>query len=729
MGREQLAIDWEREARRAKVRERVETAEQVESDERRLKLFPDRLKLDISLSREPGMAEAYIHGAEPELGAAWLGRLVGGCQPVTRRRWRFSARRLDLLACVPKDVGEVALDAAADSVSRALWAEAAGYKPLRVVRDGKRLTARSPRGAWPSWWRLVDVPWNAVLCLIDLKVRLSVDLGARRLMNVRLSGRSIATASWAGTYVRLDATMPELVEELAAHIPGLAYDGPPELGRFRVPALTAKSVLSLPSIRVPGRVADKIRDVAQPVKPAHPCGVPWKLYPFQERDVAVARQIAKVGGGVLLAGDMGAGKTTMALALLLLEDWWPAVIVCPLAAMSAWERQLEEIGRSFHLAIGSVAEDREVIAAGGLEAVIVSYDRLHQFADLIRNGGYKVIVADELQYIRTPTSRRSKTLRSLSSAVPHRVGLTGTPLMNRLTDLLAQGAFLLPGEWPARPDKRDLSDLYVGDPVAGAAAHLGAFMVRRKMQDTGAKLPGASDWRLDVELTGAQSEELTRLEKEARIAAASGDVSTKMHAFTLLHRQRRIVSCPTATGLEGGNPKVECAVDLVERAFAEGRKSVMFFNYRDTLAELQQAMGAAGLKMVTITGSNRPEERKAAELAFHNDDSVCAIAGSLAAMNAAVTLSPTGRQLIYVDASPDLGTMMQSRARIVRLNQTHPVDIITLVAPGSFDARIQDLLSDKRELFARIVDGEEGSGEKSVDTSLDDLLYVLTGER
>lgn len=1088
---ERARVHEVRTARKREQRERRQTEVAVAKQqlEESPLLLPPALNIDVHLAAETGWAEAHFSGSDLEVAAVWLSEVVSTVEPVTKRRWRFPTSVLDRLLW-PTAGAIVTMDPGAETVARALWARQLGCRPMQVIRDGHRLTGRSIRGDWPAQLRVREAPWQAVLALMDLAVPVTVTRDAARLVNVRLSDRHIGTASWAGSYVRIESGQIEMMSELAAHLPGLAYDGLPGDGRYRLPALHAPRLLGVPSIRVTDEVREHIDEIAETVEPIQPPQpFPFALHSFQTRDIARARQIVRLGGGVLLAGDMGSGKATgdstkvltpsgwalngslrvgdqvigsdgcativtgvfpqpegtpmyrvtfsdrthidvtdehlwavitprdmwqgekhrvkttrelaeglplrdtngyrrwfipivkpvqhptanlvldpyvlgcllgdgsitqstptmtsadpelieemrsrlpagvkirgpgkrgieyalpkdgttqgrknplteilrdlqvwghtahskfvpevflfgdvqqrldllrglmdtdgspastcrgaefssaspqlsqdvqqlvqslggtatlsvkktthadahrlyinmpadinpfllarkadiwaaqtpqgpptrsiasiepiepvpatcisvdaadslyvtehhivthntaVAAAMVAIEDWWPVAIICPLAAMTAWQRQLDDMGRTYHLATSSAATDRLAVAAGGFDALIMSYDRLHTFTDMLDGSTAYVdgpdgpvastgwapaaIVADELQYIRSPGSRRSRSLRSLAAHVPVRIGLTGTPIMNRLSDIAAQGAFLLPGEFRARGGKANFSDVYVhDDPVQGAAEHLGAFMVRRKMSDTGVVLPAAHDWKIEVEITGAQREALARLEEDARTAAESGQVVDKMHAFTLLHKQRRIVACPGAEGLPGGNPKAVAMLEIVERGWAEGKKSVVFFNYRHTFDDYKHALDMAGIGWVAITGSHSPAERAEAERRFHHDGSVAVILGSYGAMNAAVTLSPTGR-LWIAEPHPDLGITSQARARVRRLNQTDPIDLISLVAPDTFDERIMELLDIKRELFARVVDGEEGASAGALDTSLDDLLYLLTGQ-
>jgi SNF2 family DNA or RNA helicase len=504
---------------------------------------------------------------------------------------------------------------------------------------------------------------------------------------------------------------------------------------YKMPLLAAECLLGEPTVKLSADLQKAIKKVAtrpQPLRTDE--SFPWTLYPFQARDAARALRIIETAGGVLLAGDMGSGKTTVALAVAHTMELWPLLIVAPLAAFSTWSRQLAELGRKVVFTTGPMAETWEVLNSRDYDAVVVSYDRLHALVELLEQLNFKAIIADEIQRIRTPGSRRSRALRALSGSVPYRIGLSGTPLQNRATDLLPLGAFLVPGEWRPR-GAGDLSDIYPSeDPVNSLATHLGSLMVRRKMEDTGVSLPGKNVHRLHVTLTPEQHRALEELRLEAteeRDTTGYGP-SDRMHVFTRLQKMRQIISCPQMANVGGPNPKVRGAIDLAEEYIDSGRKGIIFCVYRQTWREIGQALDAAGIAWRGIWGSSSLNERLEAEASFHADPNTKVFIGTLAACSEALTLSPTATFCLFTDLSYSPSDLAQAEARAYRMNTIEPVDVVYLHASapgGTVDDRMVELLAIKQELFAKVIDGEHSWADPAkVHYSLDDLVYLVTGE-
>jgi superfamily II DNA or RNA helicase len=728
---EQLAIDFD-----ASVSVRMRRAKKIAAqDQAQPELIPTPPNLDIHL-HSPEEAVAHLAGNDPERHILWLQALVGSVRIIKSKRVAFPTSALDRLLHI-RPPATVTLDGATMAVARAIWAQKLGYKPLKVTRERHRLAAASPR--WPSGFGVKDAPWSAIATLHHLGIPLDVDTRARTLMTTKLAGTGshIATAGLAGSAVFFEAKNPTLFENLG--LPALAYAGEENSGFYKMPLLAAERLLHEPTIKLSTDLTAAIKKVAAPVKPLTTDErFPWTLFPFQAEDAARGKRILETSGGVLLAGDMGSGKTTISLALIHEMDLWPLLVVCPLSAFSTWERQLGQMGRTNYLATEAPSKAWTKITEGDYEAVVISFDRLGAFTEVIEHYGFRSIISDEIQRIRTPGSRRSRALRSLAATVEYRLGLSGTPLTNTVNDLLPLGAFLVPGEWKPRANAKDLEDLYPGDPVESVAEHLGTMMVRRRMDDTGAPLPRRNDHRVMVQLTPEQRRALADLEAEAEAAKDAGefdDPSQKMHAFVRLHRARQIINSPSAAGIGGGNPKIAGALNLAEDFIRQGRKGVIFCADRTTFKELGREMDARGIGWVGIWGSTPPDQRIANEKRFHAEESVKVVLCTIQAGSESWSASPSGTFLISTAYVYAPSTLMQMECRVFRLSSDingPPIEIIYMHAEapgGSLDDRMVEILDIKKQLFAQVVDRQVHNDNTQVSYSMADLVFLLTGKR
>lgn len=431
-------------------------------------------------------------------------------------------------------------------------------------------------------------------------------------------------------------------------------------------------------------------------------------------------------------------NTTVSLAVAHQLNLFPLLAVAPLSAFSTWERQLGEMGRTYYTATGNAKKNWEDIANNDYDAYIISYDRLATFDEILRTKHLQGIIADELQRIRNAGSRRSRAIRALSSAVPYRIGLSGTPFVNGIQDLLAEGAFLLPSDWPPRANTKQLNDMYPGDPIESVTDQLHSIMIRRRMDQVGKKLAKREDYRVFVNLTAEQSKAIRDLEEACKQAKEDGEfdgAKGKMNALVKLGQMRKITACPHSADVPGPNPKVNAAVRILKDFKAEGRKTVVFAEDRPSLIELCDAMSAEGLVWGRMWGASSAEERIQVEKDLHAG-LLDVVACTTASSSESWTASPTATAVLFMSYQWQPSLASQAAARVYRLNSKvdgPAIKVVRLHAKddaneGTVDDRMNEILGAKYELFSKVVDKTEYE-DSANDVSYGDLIYMLTGSR
>ncbi len=144
---------------------------------------------------------------------------------------------------------------------------------------------------------------------------------------------------------------------------------------------------------------------------------------------------------VLNGSDMGTGKTYTTIFTIEVGDLFPCLLVVPASVKYNWEMQWKKIN-----------PNREVYISNGKfeskDVVITTYDSLGK--NIIADGkkkvvlknkeildiGFKSIVCDESQNIKESKTVRSKALKKIIKGVGYIFLLTGTPVMNRPSELI-----------------------------------------------------------------------------------------------------------------------------------------------------------------------------------------------------------------------------------------------------------------------------------------------------
>lgn len=213
----------------------------------------------------------------------------------------------------------------------------------------------------------------------------------------------------------------------------------------------------LPSVDLPKRLKT-------PLKPHQRDGLAWLV-----RNLLVRRT------GALLADDMGLGKTLQAIAFMAWlqeqaaarkQPLEPILIVAPTSLLGSWQ---SEIHKHLHeprlgkivLAFGSAlkllreeaglsARDIEVgratLASGEWKdagVVLTTYETMRDYHFSFARHRFSLIVFDEMQKLKNPVSQLTRAAKALNAGFI--LGMTGTPVENRLQDLWSIMDILAPG--------------------------------------------------------------------------------------------------------------------------------------------------------------------------------------------------------------------------------------------------------------------------------------------
>lgn len=154
---------------------------------------------------------------------------------------------------------------------------------------------------------------------------------------------------------------------------------------------------------------------------------------FMRHQKVALKKFLRYGSGALFA-EMGTGKTKIAIdfacALATLKNKpIKAVVLCPKSVEGVWPDEIEK--HDPYYAFGPKS---------GVEWTIVSIDSAWRpyWYDEISLMSPDVLIIDESDTIKSPTSRRSKGAYLLSRSVPHRLVMSGTPIGSNALDLFAQ---------------------------------------------------------------------------------------------------------------------------------------------------------------------------------------------------------------------------------------------------------------------------------------------------
>jgi len=444
-----------------------------------------------------------------------------------------------------------------------------------------------------------------------------------------------------------------------------------------------------------------------------------ELYDYQREGALFAAR----AGRCLIGDEMGLGKTieAMAAAEIMAQQFGVerVLIVAPTSLKHQWEREIARFTSRSALVVGGLrARREEQYAERGAFFKITNYDTIHADLDLVTAWSPDLVILDEAQRIKNWNTRTARSVKRIGS--PYAIVLTGTPLENRLEELVSIVDFV--DRHRLGPTYRFLADHQVRDEhgkVVGYRAldrigqTLAPVLLRRTKEQVLDQLPERIDKNFFVTMT---PEQRVHHEENREIVAR---IVHRWRRFKFLSEadQRRLMialqnmrmSCDSTYLLDQrtdfGAKADEMAVllnDLLEQPDA---KVVVFSQWVRMLELLVRRVTKKKIGYVLFHGGVPGAQRKALIDRFR-DDAQCRLFLSTDAGGVGLNL-----QHASIVANMDLpwnpAVLEQRIGRVHRLGQRRPVRVVNFIAKDTIEEGMLSVLSFKKSLFAGVLDGGE----------------------
>jgi superfamily II DNA or RNA helicase len=456
--------------------------------------------------------------------------------------------------------------------------------------------------------------------------------------------------------------------------------------------------------------------------------------------------------GVLLADDMGLGKTYQALAFLAwlksnaskararsdAQGTGPCLVVAPTALLKNWEKEcsdrLSELGlgnrldaygkalRHLKLDRSSNSQDDTLDVAQLRDAdwILTTYETLTDHERSFARIPYSVVLFDEMQKVKAPDTLNTKAAKALNADFV--MGLTGTPIENRMEDLWCLFDRLIPGflgdlKTFSKTFKEDapekLAELkrMLDAPVQSAPP----VMKRRMKADILEGLPSKEEIKYPSPMPQDQSEAYRELVQEA----SSNSERTRGFMLKALHGMRGIslhpldpsaIDASKAAQFEmfvKRSARLSTTVRLLREIASRNEKALVFIEslaMQDVLAEGISTLLDMDRKPAIINGATPGERRLAIVDAFERSgDGFRLLILSPKAAGVGLNIV-AANHVIHLSRWWNPAVEDQCNDRVYRIGQTKRVKIHIPIAthpdfPGeAFDEVLDRLLEAKRRL-------------------------------
>jgi superfamily II DNA or RNA helicase len=451
------------------------------------------------------------------------------------------------------------------------------------------------------------------------------------------------------------------------------------------------------------------------------------LYAYQAEGALFAVR----AGRALIGDDMGLGKTIQAIAAMeILARHFgvsKVLVICPTSLKYQWQSEIVRFsgrkGKNAARVIGGGRAQRQKDYALDDFCKITNYEKLKPDLDLIAAWAPELVIVDEAQRVKNWNTIAARALKRIDSA--HAIVLTGTPLENKLEELISIVQFV--DQHRLGPTWKLLHEHQVKDEAGRVTGYTGLekigqtlapVMIRRRKSEVLRQLPSRTDQNLLVPMTEMQTayheENADEVAKIVRRWRRSGFLSDTDQRRLMIALQNMRMSCNSTYLLDQETDhgvKADELAALFDELFADPKaKAVVFSQWTRTHDIVIRRLEARGLGYVSFHGGV-PSEKRPALVQRFRDDPTCRVFLSTDAGSTGLNLQRAST-LVNMDLPWNPAVLEQRIARIHRLGQVQPVQVINFVAKGTIEEGMLSVLAFKRSLSAGILDG--GSGEISL---------------
>ena len=428
---------------------------------------------------------------------------------------------------------------------------------------------------------------------------------------------------------------------------------------------------------------------------------------------------------IIIGDEPGLGKTLQSIGIVDTANAYPCLVICPSSLKINWQREFEKFTDKSALVLDNNVRTTwgYLLSMGVHQVAIVNYESLRKFFVWDIRGGkqfrlkdvvfnpqiqaFKSIIIDESHRVKDPSAQQTIFTKGLSVGKDWCILLSGTPVVNRPEDLIAQLSIMNRlGEFGGRA--KFIAD-YCTDPkdkTAEPAVPLSELsrqlydtcMIRREKAKVLPQLPDKTRVDLYIEISN---------DKEYNLAAE--DLAAYLQEYTEctdweIRRKMRmeaLVKFMTLRSL-ATKGKIAQTVDFIRTFLDSGKKLIVFCSLHEIVDELQKVFPRA----VTVTGRDSAVNKQASVDAFQNNPNVQLIICSIKAAGVGLTLTAAS-DVAFIELAWTYADCCQCEDRAHRIGQKDNVTCYYLLGRGTIDHTIYRLIHRKKSIANEIMNADD----------------------
>jgi SNF2 family DNA or RNA helicase len=445
-----------------------------------------------------------------------------------------------------------------------------------------------------------------------------------------------------------------------------------------------------------------------------------KLRPYQQKDV----DYLKTRGSSLVLNEPRTGKTPTMITVMKALRTKKNLVVCPSSLVLNWAKEFKQWYPEIEITISDgshkirSAKMTEFMTSKANRVLIVSKDtwkrELGNYYHKIGDFQFDTAIVDEAHFLRNWKSKQSEAIFKIKAN--YRYPLTGTPSVKHGSDVYGLLHFINPERyssyWQFTERYWEIQDNGWGKDIANAKRarekELLSLMeinsVQRKREQVMQWLPKAQHQTIPVQLEGKQ----LKLYNQMLDTFMADDEETEheidtMNKLSQLMRLRQLCLDPRLLGFDVRGSKTDA---LLEWAENNTEPFVVMTTFSSYFNIVKPELEKLGKKVEVIDGSVSKTNRQHIVDRFQKGEIDILLANIIAA-GTGLTLDKSDT-IIFLDKSFNPADNEQAQDRIVPTTEDryHSINVISLVADGTIDERVNEILDRKEDLTKIINKGE-----------------------
>lgn len=435
----------------------------------------------------------------------------------------------------------------------------------------------------------------------------------------------------------------------------------------------------------------------------------------------------------LIGDEPGLGKTLQSIGVVDCANAYPCLVICPASLKINWQREFEKFtDRKALILDNAVATTWPYLISMGMQQVaIVNYESIKKYFvwDIHAGRGksfrlsdvvfcphislFKSVIIDECHRVKDPSAQQTIFTRGIVEGKQWRILLSGTPVVNRPADLLAQLSIMgRLQEFGGRA--KFLADYGGGDPAAQRPGAKSEEDKPRNLDRLSAELYSRCMIRREKAKVLTQLPDKTRVDLYVDISnrdeylLAAADLAEYLRQYTEctdsdIRRKMRmeaLVKFMTLRSLSSKG-KIRQAIDFIKTFLANDTPLILFCSLHEVVDELKKAFPEA----VSVTGRDSMQAKQAAVDAFQSGRAQLIIC-SIKAAGVGLTLTASSN-VAFVEFPWTYADCCQCEDRAHRIGQKDNVTCYYLIGRHTIDHSLYQIIHRKKSIANQIMAADD----------------------